>query len=146
MTPVRRQSRARTRTPTGLPRLVRYAWALPNTLLGLGLGTIVLGVGGRVRVLRGVIEFDGGQRRRPRHERTWLLGFRAITFGHVVIAVDRYALASLRHHERVHVRQYEVWGPFFLPAYLASSAWQLLNGRRAYRDNAFEREAYRETG
>jgi hypothetical protein len=42
----------------------------------------------------------------------------------------------------VHVTQYEVWGPLFLPAYLASSFWQLARGRHVYRDNFFERRAY----
>jgi hypothetical protein len=48
----------------------------------------------------------------------------------------------LRAHEQVHVRQYERWGPFFVPAYLASSLWQGLCGRHLYRDNHFERPAF----
>ena len=51
-------------------------------------------------------------------------------------------LSSLRAHEQVHVRQYERWGLFFVPAYLVSSLWQLLRGRHIYRDNCFEREAF----
>jgi hypothetical protein len=51
-------------------------------------------------------------------------------------------LEAVREHEQVHVGQYEVWGPLFLPAYAASSIWQFMNGRRAYRDNFFERRAY----
>jgi hypothetical protein len=42
----------------------------------------------------------------------------------------------------VHVRQYERWGPAFLPAYLLSSLLQLLRGRNPYRENHFERQAY----
>jgi hypothetical protein len=45
----------------------------------------------------------------------------------------------------VHVRQYERWGPLFVPAYLLSSLVELLRGRRPYRDNWFEREAYGKT-
>ena len=45
-------------------------------------------------------------------------------------------------HEMVHVRQYERWGPFFIPAYLACSLGLWLAGKDAYRDNPFEREAY----
>ncbi len=33
-------------------------------------------------------------------------------------------------------------GVLFLPAYFASSLWQLARGRRCYRDNWFERQAY----
>jgi hypothetical protein len=43
----------------------------------------------------------------------------------------------------VHVRQYERWGVLFFPLYAASSLWQLARGRDPYRDNRFEREAFR---
>ena len=42
------------------------------------------------------------------------------------------------------MRQYERWGPFFLPAYLLSSLVALLLGRDPYLDNRFEREAFRD--
>ena len=64
-----------------------------------------------------------------------------MTLGHVVIGHDARALDITRAHERVHVRQYELWGPFFLPAYLVAGAVQLLKGRDPYRDNPFEVEA-----
>jgi hypothetical protein len=51
-------------------------------------------------------------------------------------------LDHCRTHELVHVRQYERWGPLFVPAYLASSAIIWLRGGDPYRDNPFEREAY----
>jgi hypothetical protein len=70
-------------------------------------------------------------------------GAAAVTFGHVVIARDRAALESTRAHERVHVRQYETWGPFFVPAYLAASLWAAGRGRHVYRDNPFEIEAFK---
>ena len=73
------------------------------------------------------------------------LRFCAITFGHVVIGVDHETLAHCRTHEHVHVRQYERWGPLFVPAYLLSSLIELLRGRRPYLDNRFEREAYGKT-
>ena len=41
------------------------------------------------------------------------------------------------------MRQYERWGPFFIPAYLAASLWMLVTGRDPYRENPFEREAFR---
>ena len=48
-----------------------------------------------------------------------------MTLGHVVLGRSAAALAETRAHERVHVTQCERWGPFFLPAYAASSlaAW-----------------------
>lgn len=121
------------------PRLVAYAWASPNTLLGFLAGLVVLALGGKVRVVRGVAEFSGGLLA------PWVAGsvrFHAITFGHVILGVSEAALAAARSHEHVHVRQYEAWGPFFLFAYAGSSLWQLLRGRRIYRDNFFERQAF----
>lgn len=72
--------------------------------------------------------------------------FAAITHGHVVLAVDAREMARCRAHERVHVAQYERWGPLFLLAYLGSSLWQWLQGRHAYWDNGFEVEARRVEG
>jgi hypothetical protein len=75
---------------------------------------------------------------------TWprRLGWRysAITFGHVILSVGP-APDDLVAHELVHVRQYERWGPLFIPAYLAASSWARLRGRNAYSDNPFERQA-----
>jgi hypothetical protein len=75
----------------------------------------------------------------------WLVplagGAEAITLGHVVLGRDARALSATRTHERVHVKQYERWGPIFLPAYFASSLWALATGRHPYFDNLFEREA-----
>ena len=126
-------------------RVAYVIWALPNTMLGAGLGAIGLLTGARLQVRRGVLEFFGGGVR-------WMLqrgtpgGFAsAITFGHTILARDEAALELCRDHEHVHVRQYERWGPLFLPAYLLCSLVLLLRGRDAYRDNPFEREAYEET-
>ena len=68
-------------------------------------------------------------------------GATAVTIGHVVFGSSRDALEYTRSHERVHVAQYELWGPFFLPAYLLSSMWVRLRGGAAYLDNRFERQA-----
>ena len=78
----------------------------------------------------------------------WLLArtpvrAQAMTLGHVIIGRDLAALNACRDHELVHVRQTELWGPFFLPAYLLASLWAHLKGRHYYRDNPFEVEAYR---
>jgi hypothetical protein len=59
-----------------------------------------------------------------------------------VLGTSRAALDATRAHERVHVRQYERWGPLFVPLYLAASIWAAVNGGDAYYDNPFEREAW----
>jgi hypothetical protein len=121
-------------------------WASPWTLLGLALGTLGLATGGKVQRTGRVIEFHGGLL-------AWLLarapivgGASAITFGHTVLARTLVDLDHSREHELVHVRQYERWGPLFVPAYLACSAWLLARGGHAYWDNPFEREAYGQSG
>ena len=80
---------------------------------------------------------------------TWLpqgCRFSVITLGHVILGVNSPLLDTLRDHEQVHVAQYERWGPFFIQAYLLSSAWQMGCGRCAYRDNYFEKRAYGAVG
>jgi hypothetical protein len=41
-------------------RLIAYAWAAPNTVLGLAVGLVMLSLGGRLRFVAGVAEFHGG--------------------------------------------------------------------------------------
>lgn len=125
-----------------LHRLAAYAWASPNTMLGVAAGLAMLCLGGRVHLVAGVMEFHGGLVGRFITALPGPARFGAITLGHVVLAVGLAELSSLRAHEHVHVRQYERWGVFFLPAYVLSSAWQVVRGRRGYRDNFFERQAY----
>lgn len=96
--------------------------------------------GGRARFEDGCLEFWGGGT-------AWLLNrfpVRAVamTLGHVILGIDKQALFRTAKHERVHVAQYERWGPFFLPAYLLSSFWVWRRGGNAYLDNPFEVEAY----
>jgi hypothetical protein len=88
------------------------------------------------------VEFFGGRIGHAIAHLPAAFGFSAMTLGHVILAVDRSTLAQLRAHERVHVRQYERWGPLFVPAYFLSSLVQLLRGRNPYRENHFERQAY----
>jgi hypothetical protein len=122
-------------------RTVAYAWASPNTLLGLIAGLAVLGFGGRARLVCGNLEFYGG-RLGTLVSSAHAYSFEAITFGHAILGVSAAQLEAARQHEHVHVAQYERWGPLFLPAYGASSLWQLVQGRHVYRDNFFERQAY----
>lgn len=123
-----------------MPKPLAWLWASPWTVLGLAIGVLGLFTGGRVQRRCGVIEFYGGAvtkllERFPVHPA-------AMTLGHVVLGRVADGLDACREHELVHVRQYERWGPLFIPAYLGCSAYIWLRGGDAYRDNPFEREAY----
>ena len=127
-------------------RLLRplvYVWVFPGSAVGLMAASLALVSGGRARVVDGVLEVHGGLVTLIliRGNR-WVGPIAAITLGHVVVGCDEATLQRTRLHERVHVRQYERWGPFFIPAYLASSVWLGLRGFNAYLDNPFEVEAY----
>jgi len=123
-------------------RALKYAWAAPYTAVGLLLGVFILLFGGTWRSWRGTIEFGGGGCGRLLSRLPQRMRFSAMTLGHVILGVDGAALAELRPHEHVHVRQYERWGPLFLPAYVLSSLVQLLRGRHPYRENHFELQAF----
>ena len=117
-----------------------WLWVSPASLLGGLIGLLGLCTGGQVRAISGTLEFSGGAV-------TWLLNRLPIqpmgmTLGHVILGVSPVALEIVRAHEQVHVRQYERWGPCFIPAYLLSSAWLWLRGRDCYRQNPFEVEAF----
>ena len=105
-----------------------YLWAAPWSLFGALLSVFFR----RRVVVRGVLLAEGAAW--PRR-----LGwnYRAITFGHTVLSVDELDPGTLEH-ELVHVRQYERWGPLFVPAYLLASLFAWLKGRHHYRDNPFE--------
>ncbi len=115
-------------------------WASPNSLIGLFVGLLGLASGGSGRRIGPTLEFSGGVI-------CWLLQKTpvravAMTLGHVIIGLDPDSLERVRLHEWVHVRQYERWGPFFIPAYLTCSLWFWLRKKDFYRDNPFEVEAY----
>ncbi|NJD55846.1 MAG: hypothetical protein FIA94_05500 [Nitrospirae bacterium] len=121
---------------------LRYCWVLPVSCIGIVLILLVIVSGGTVRIAAGVLEAEGGIL-------PWLLSrirrrspIDAMTIGHVIVGQSRRSLLRCRDHERVHVRQYERWGIFFLPLYLLSSAAALVRGRDPYRDNRFEQEAF----
>jgi len=121
-------------------------WAGPWTLFGLGIGVLALLTGGRVRRSGRVLEFWGGFAATYLRRFPLVRGASAVTFGHTVLARDPKALETTRPHERVHVRQYERWGPLFVPAYLFHWARLRLTGKDPYRDNPFERQAFEEAG
>ena len=113
-----------------------YLWPLPYTLGGITVGLLLAG---RFRQVDGVVEIHGSAiaavlARFP-------IPAMAVTIGHVVFGQSEVALNITREHERVHVRQYQRWGPAFVPAYLAASAVMYFRGRDPYRDNPFEVEA-----
>ncbi|QDT99264.1 hypothetical protein [Gimesia aquarii] len=126
--------------------LTRVFWASPNTLLGLVIGGVGMCFGGRARIRGRAIEFyDGGTKwfvQRLPHGQFTL----ALTLGHTILGQTDASLDISRKHETVHILQYERWGPFLLPAYFLSSIYMWLVGRRFYRDNPFEREAYNTDG
>lgn len=123
--------------------ILKYLWASPTTCVGLLLVPPTLLTRGRLQFVSGVLELHGGFVR-------WILerlvplpgGASAMTLGHVVIGRNLECLERTRNHERVHVRQVERWGLFFIPAYLGCSLWLRLRGKNCYLDNPFEKEAY----
>jgi hypothetical protein len=122
--------------------VLRYAWASPWSFVGLMLALPAVLSGATARVHRGALEVAGGWLGQQTEGLPRPFGFSAITFGHVILGVSHECLQPLRPHEQVHVRQYERWGPFFVPLYLGSSLIQWVRGGDPYRDNRFEREAF----
>jgi hypothetical protein len=122
--------------------LLGMLWASPWTLFGLFNGLVTLLSGGHAQRSGRVLEFWDGWATVFLATFPWIKGASAVTFGHVVLARDRRALDSSRRHERVHVRQYEIWGPLFIPAYLACWFWLPLRGKNSYLDNPFEQAAF----
>lgn len=123
-------------------RLWGYLWALPVSLVGVVFALLARISGGRYLSRDGVLEVTGGW-----PAKLLCRGFpfcgpaAAITLGHVVLGASQHALDTTRSHERVHVRQYERWGIFFVLAYPLAGAWAWLKGGNPYWDNIFERQA-----
>lgn len=121
---------------------LRWLWAAPASALGLMFGWFALVTGGRMQRRGVTVEFYGGVLAQLLDKLPGRPCIMAMTLGHVILGRDAAALDYARQHELVHVRQYERWGPMFIPAYLACSAVIWLRGGDAYRDNPFERQAY----
>ncbi len=127
-----------------LQKCLLVLWVSPYSLLGLGIGSLGMLLGGRGRFRDGAFEFyEGGTARFVRRLPTGptTAGF---TLGHVILGQTGDGLELVGKHERIHMRQFERWGPLMGPAYLGASAWLWWQGRDPYRDNPFEVEAYRE--
>lgn len=125
-------------------RPLLYLWAAPASLVGLFFVMLGVASGGRIQIVQGVLEVHGGivttflRRGMP-----WMAsGAAAMTLGHVVLGCDRHCLERTRAHEHVHVRQYERFGPLFIPLYLWYSWRAYRQGLDPYLDNPFEVEAY----
>lgn len=120
------------------------AWASPYSVMGLMIGGLGMLWGGKCRFRDGAIEFyEGGTGWFVRHLPPGVntAGF---TLGHVILGQTGVGLILVGAHERIHVRQFERWGPLMGPAYLLASAWVWLHGLDPYRDNPFEVEAFDE--
>ncbi len=115
-------------------QLLGFVWTLPNTLLGLLLGALTFQA---PRTHGGAIVFD----RRARGLTAVLRRMHrsAMTVGFVIVSAVPVE-GRLLVHEQLHVRQYMVWGPLFIPAYL------LLAIPFGYRRHPMERAARRAAG
>jgi hypothetical protein len=127
-------------------RIAGVLWASPYTLVGLLVGIMGLCTGGQAQIRGRTVEFYGGAAE-------WLLRclpggqlVMAMTLGHSILGRTAASLDTCRDHELVHVRQYELWGPLFGPAYLLCALIAWIRGKNVWRDNPFERQAYKETG
>ncbi len=124
-----------------LSRFVKIAWASPYTLFGLSM--LFVPLPGRRRLIRyrGTLGVIGPAIARLLRCAPIQGGAVAMTLGHTILAQSHETFLSTWEHEAVHVRQYERWGPFFVPAYLLCSLWLMWRGADPYWDNPFEREA-----
>jgi hypothetical protein len=95
-----------------MPTWLGFVWTVPNTVIGLVLGLLTF----QVPRLDGAVIFDRDPRGltalMPRLHRT------AMTIGFVIVSAAPVE-GTLSAHERHHIKQYCVFGPFFIPVYLA---------------------------
>src|SRR5436190_21843021 len=104
-------------------------WSLPNSLLGVGFALLSLAI---PRLECGVLVAESN--RGLAYLFLTRRGFGAITFGRVVVSAMPIT-PHLLVHESHHSRQYEIFGPFYLPVYL------YLHARHGYARNPLEIEA-----
>ena len=123
------------------PTLAKLIWVSPCSAVGLAFAGATLLAGGKARWSSGALEVTYRDNRASCGKLAHRLPFRGIVFGHVILAITREELGIIGPHERIHVEQYERWGPLFFLAYGASSLWQIVNGRSPYWHNHFEVQA-----
>ena len=121
-------------------KILGILWASPTSFVGFLLLALVCR-GARIRWVDGALEVWGPAIEFMFH-RFSPINAGAMVLGHFVFGTSSEMLAAVRRHERIHIRQVECWGPFFLPAYLISSAVVWFRGRNYYLDNPFEQQAY----
>jgi hypothetical protein len=126
--------------------LLKVLWASPWSLWGLAIGIGGLLTGGSVQRRGRLLEFWGGFLPFFLKYFPFVAGSPVATFGHVVLGRCPRHLAACRPHQLIHVKQYECWGPLFVPTYIACWAVLWCLGKRPYYDNPFEREAFDKTG
>jgi hypothetical protein len=131
-----------TEEATALLRLLAYLWALPVTVIGLCLGLMSVISGGHWQLRGGVVEVTGGLAGWLLRGSRWWRGGAATALGHVILARDQDCLERSNAHERAHVRQFERWGVFLLPAYFLIGQWLALRGYDRHLDHPFEQQAY----
>lgn len=110
--------------------------------VGILVLPFVLASGGTVSFVSGIIEAEGGILAPVLSRIFPCFPIDAIAVGHVVLGYSRESIIRCRLHERIHVRQYELWGPIFPVLYLASSLMAIMRGKNPYRSNIFEQEAF----
>jgi hypothetical protein len=125
--------------------LCKVLWASPWSLWGLSVGVLGLLTGGGMQRSGRILEFWGGILPLFLKYFPFIAGSPVATFGHVVLGRCPRHLDACRPHQLIHVKQYEQWGPLFVPTYI--TCWIVLwfIGKRPYLDNPFEREAFDKT-
>ncbi len=130
--------------PRRARRSLRHAWrALPGDLMGLA---VMRGCG--IRSPSRVVDAGGVSAVLVEHPKVGryfgaqMMPVQAQTLGCYVFARGPIPGHTLEH-EVEHIRQWQRFGPFYLPLYFGSSVFELLRRRRPYWDNAFEVAARR---
>ena len=124
---------------TQLRYLASNLWTLPNTVLGLLGGLLLAWCLPSFDNERGYWKFCCG---RGISSFVQGRGTRATTLGFMVIFWDPSGCTDvpLLEHELVHVRQYSVLGPFYLPIYLALVPFFGTRGRHPLEKPGYKRQ------
>jgi len=129
----------------GIIVMPKVLWASPWSVWALTIGVVGLLTGGSIQWSGEVLEFWGGFIPLFLKYFPFIAGSPVATFGHVVLGRSKRHLEACRPHQLVHVKQYERWGPLFVPAYITFWIVMWFRGKHPYYDNPFEREAYGHT-
>ena len=81
-------------------KFLSYAWASPNSLIGLAIGGAMILLGARAGRVAGVLEVAGGLVGTLLGEKRIALPWRAMTLGHVILGIDEAALIHRAHTSR----------------------------------------------